>query len=176
MLNFLKKDRWSPYVVGVIIGIMVIGLVNLGRHLGVCCGVNKLAAVISYWLDPMYTLKSMHFSKQFADKLILSWRLLLIIGIFFGSLIASVLTTNKERVKQTYWTNRFGSSLIKRHIAIFLGSIILIIGTRVAGGCFTGHGITGFSQLSLASIVFFVSLFVTAIPCAFILYKSSKRV
>jgi uncharacterized membrane protein YedE/YeeE len=34
-----------------------------------------------------------------------------------------------------------------------LGGITLIVGSRVAGGCTSGHGISGMSMLSVASFV-----------------------
>ncbi|EKD16691.1 uncharacterized protein L3040_001432 [Drepanopeziza brunnea f. sp. 'multigermtubi'] len=42
--------------------------------------------------------------------------------------------------------------------AVF-GGILLIFGSRTAGGCTSGHGISGMSQLSIASIVTVASMF-----------------
>ncbi|KAI6709656.1 hypothetical protein JHW43_007815 [Diplocarpon mali] len=40
-----------------------------------------------------------------------------------------------------------------------LGGILLTFGSRIAGGCTSGHGISGMSQLSVASIVTVTSIF-----------------
>jgi len=40
-----------------------------------------------------------------------------------------------------------------------VGGVLLTFGSRVAGGCTSGHGISGMSQLSIASIVSVVAMF-----------------
>jgi uncharacterized membrane protein YedE/YeeE len=41
----------------------------------------------------------------------------------------------------------------------FLGGLIMVFGSRVAGGCTSGHGLSGMSMFSVASIVSVVSMF-----------------
>jgi uncharacterized membrane protein YedE/YeeE len=40
-----------------------------------------------------------------------------------------------------------------------LGGAIMVIGSRIAGGCTSGHGISGMSQLSISSIISVASMF-----------------
>jgi uncharacterized membrane protein YedE/YeeE len=39
------------------------------------------------------------------------------------------------------------------------GGALLVIGSRIAGGCISGHGISGMSMLSVSSIITVVSMF-----------------
>lgn len=45
-------------------------------------------------------------------------------------------------------------------IQSFLGGIVLIFGARLAGGCPSGHGLTGMAKLSLGSFVTVIFMFV----------------
>jgi len=42
--------------------------------------------------------------------------------------------------------------------AVF-GGAVMVVGARIAGGCTSGHGISGMSQLSVSSIISVVSMF-----------------
>lgn len=49
---------------------------------------------------------------------------------------------------------RGGSNLLDVGIArSLLGGAVMVLGARMAGGCTSGHGISGLSGLSLASFV-----------------------
>jgi len=44
-----------------------------------------------------------------------------------------------------------------------LGGILMIIGARVAGGCTSGHGLTGSSELGIESFIALIGMFATGI-------------
>lgn len=44
-------------------------------------------------------------------------------------------------------------------IRALVGGIVLVFGARLAGGCTSGHGISGMSQLSIASIISVAAMF-----------------
>jgi uncharacterized protein len=49
----------------------------------------------------------------------------------------------------------------------------MLFGARLAGGCTSGHGISGGLQLALSSWVFMISLFSSGIIIALILYPKA---
>jgi uncharacterized membrane protein YedE/YeeE len=49
--------------------------------------------------------------------------------------------------------------------------MILIVGARMAGGCTSGHGISGGLQLAVSSWVFFLSMFASGVLAAMLLYR-----
>ena len=55
-------------------------------------------------------------------------------------------------------------------LVAFLGGVILMFGARLAGGCASGHGISGSLQLALSGWVFFASVFVSGILTALMLF------
>jgi hypothetical protein len=175
MFKFLKKDRICPYFIGMLMGLLILVLLNFGRHLGTCCGITKLTALVSYFFAPEFTLQSSYLNRQISDHLIFNSKLLLLIGLFIGAKIACLITKDAPKLTQTIWTERFGKSARLRHISVFFGSILLILGARIAGGCVAGHGLMGISQQSITSIAFLIFVTVSAIPSAFILYHFTKR-
>jgi uncharacterized membrane protein YedE/YeeE len=53
----------------------------------------------------------------------------------------------------------------------FVGGIILAYGARLAGGCTSGHGISGALQLSVSSWVALTSFFIGAVATAHLLFR-----
>ena len=51
----------------------------------------------------------------------------------------------------------------------FSGGVVMLFGARIAGGCTSGHGISGMSQLGLSSVVTVASMFAGGICTAFAL-------
>ena len=49
------------------------------------------------------------------------------------------------------WEARFGDSIALRASVAFGGGILMAFGARLAGGCTSGHGISGTMQLNVAS-------------------------
>jgi uncharacterized membrane protein YedE/YeeE len=64
---------------------------------------------------------------------------------------------------------------MKRMIAAFIGGAILLFGARLAGGCTSGHGISGTMQLALSSWIFFPVMFITGIITARILFRKKTK-
>ena len=65
----------------------------------------------------------------------IDWQFLFVIGIFFGSLIAS--TTSKSfriQAVPSMWESRFGPSKLKRGIVAFVGGVFAMFGARLADG------------------------------------------
>jgi hypothetical protein len=100
--------------------------------------------------------------------------MLFVIFIYFGSLVGTKLSKSKHiEYVPIIWKENYGPSKLKRNIFAFLGGIILIFGARLAGGCTSGHAISGGLQLSVISWVFMMVVFAIGIPFAMIIYKKS---
>jgi uncharacterized membrane protein YedE/YeeE len=99
---------------------------------------------------------------QFAPSL--SYGSIFLVGVILGGFAASLAGRqfHVEMVPST-WRARFGASLSLRFIAAFVGGALEMYGARLAGGCASGHGISGTLQLALSSWVFATLMFATAI-------------
>lgn len=58
-----------------------------------------------------------------------------------------------------------------RYALAFVGGLISLFGARLAGGCTSGHMMSGISQTALSGMVFAAIVFATAIPTAILLYR-----
>jgi uncharacterized membrane protein YedE/YeeE len=54
-------------------------------------------------------------------------------------------------------------------LTAFLGGVAMVFGGRLAGGCTSGHGISGMAQFSIASIVSVAAMFVAGMGLAVVL-------
>jgi uncharacterized membrane protein YedE/YeeE len=88
------------------------------------------------------------------------WELLFLTGAFISGLVISLFRKEfKIIIIHSNWAKYKGNSVFKRLIWSFLGGFILIIGARMAGGCTSGHILSGGMQLSLSSLIFAVFVF-----------------
>jgi hypothetical protein len=95
------------------------------------------------------------------------WDTMLIVGIMLGAFISAQLSGEFTlHWIPSLWADAFGSIIWTRVLVALIGGGVLGVGSRWAGGCTSGHGISGTLQLAvsswLASILFFVGGIITA--------------
>ena len=66
---------------------------------------------------------------------------------------------------------RFGESAATRYVLAFIGGVIVLWGARLAGGCTSGHMMSGMMQTSVSGYLFAAAAFAAAIPTAMLIYK-----
>ncbi|MEI7523513.1 MAG: YeeE/YedE thiosulfate transporter family protein [Mariniphaga sp.] len=94
------------------------------------------------------------------------WELIFLTGSFFSGLVLSLIRKDFKLVLiHQNWKKYKGDSKYKRIIWSFVGGFLIIIGARMAGGCTSGHIISGGMQLAASSLLFaffvFTGLLVT---------------
>ncbi len=101
-----------------------------------------------------------------------NWQLLFVIGIGVGAFIAARITrTFEPEALPKMWVDRFGSSKGTRIAYSLAGGMIAMVGARMAGGCPSGHGVSGVSQLGVSSLIALAMFFVGGVVTARILYR-----
>jgi uncharacterized membrane protein YedE/YeeE len=68
------------------------------------------------------------------------------------------------------WQARFGPSRTKRLVVAFFGGLIMLFGARLAGGCTSGHSISGNLQLAVSGIIFSTLFFGFGVATVLLLY------
>lgn len=172
-MSVLRRRAWSPYAVGALIGVLS-WLAFLGDHpIGVSTAFVRTVGLIEQAVVPQHVTANAYFTK-FAPQI--DWEWMLVLGIFLGALTSAVLSGDREpeRVPEL-WRRRFGPSVRRRWIAAFGGGFLVMFGARLAGGCTSGHGISGTLQLALSSWTFFPALFAAGILTAFALYGRERH-
>jgi len=89
-----------------------------------------------------------------------SWEVIFLAGSFLSGIVISLLRKDfKIRLIHDNWEKYKGNNYGKRVFWAFFGGFILIFGARMAGGCTSGHIISGGMQLAASSLVFAVFVF-----------------
>jgi hypothetical protein len=96
---------------------------------------------------------------------------MLVLGIPIGALLAALATGRwRRRAVPEVWASRFGTSRGLRFAGAAAGGFLLLFGARLAGGCTSGHILSGVSQLAVSSILFACSAFGVAVLVARAIY------
>jgi len=176
-MNIVRTPRWSPYVVGAGIGVLSwVTFAFMGKALGTSTTMVRLVALIESLFSPARVQANPYFARYVVDKPAIDWQAMLVLGLFIGALISALLSGSwkVEKVPEL-WRWRFGPSRPLRYGAAFLGGALALFGARMAGGCTSGHGISGGLQLSVSSWIFFAAFFITGIVTAFLLFGKEGR-
>jgi hypothetical protein len=179
MSNPLKLKSWSPYVVGALLGVLSwFAFGTADKHLAVTLQFEHVAAMAQQAAVPQAQQTNPYFAARAAEDKSpkVSWELMLLVGVFIGSMLSSRLSDDRSTTKvPPLWRWRFGDSAAKRFTFAFLGGALMVFGARLAGGCTSGHGISGTLQLAVSSWIFIVLAFGVAVATAFVLFGPEGR-
>jgi uncharacterized membrane protein YedE/YeeE len=133
------------WIAGPVLGLAVVALLGLAnRRFGVLGGVTDLVARTP------------------------SWRVLVVAGIVVGGALHAVLANARDAGVAYSWLDAHLSS--GGEIAVLFAAGVLVgVGARTAGGCTSGHGITGSALVSPASLVSVGTMLGTAVATTFVL-------
>lgn len=167
-MNLLSSDLWSPYVVGAGIGILVwLSFLLSNKAIGCSTAYARTFGMTEKSLGVKVDEKPYY--KKFVPKV--DWEWMLVLGVVFGAFISSVLSGSfRIEMVPAIWESSIGSSTVVRFIGAFIGGLLLGFGARMAGGCTSGHGISGTIQLALSSWLALIFFFIGGILAAFLLY------
>ncbi len=76
-----------------------------------------------------------------------------------------------ERKLPAIWYANYGDTPIKRYAVTFLSGFIVLYGARLAGGCTSGHMMSGMMQTAISGYIFSAGAFAAAIPVSIMMYK-----
>jgi uncharacterized membrane protein YedE/YeeE len=97
---------------------------------------------------------------------------MLVTGMIFGSLISSLISNDFSwQWIPSVWSSSFGDELWIRLVVAALGGFLLGFDSRCAGGCTSGHGISGTMQMSVSSWISVICFFIGGIILAQLLFK-----
>jgi hypothetical protein len=181
MGNPLLRARWSPYAVGVGIGVLSwITFAWMGKALGTSTTFVRAVGAVEGTVAEQHVRETEYLAKYVVGSPVVDWQFTLVIALFFGALVANLLGRRDaggrfvEKIPGL-WAWRFGGSGALRYIAAFLGGAVLLFGARMAGGCTSGHAISGGLQLAISSWIFTIAMFIAGVATAFLLFGKGGR-
>lgn len=165
-------EPWPWYVGGPLIALVMFTLLFLGKQFGMSSNFRTVCAA-------MGAGKATNFFKF--DWKAQRWNLMVVLGAIIGGFIASnflsdnTVLINPEVAQQladdyniysaneTYLPTEFFGledlSKPKNILILLIGGLLVGFGARYAGGCTSGHAISGLSNLQLPSLIAVVGFF-----------------
>ncbi len=160
---------WSPYLVGAGIGVLSwLTFYFSDKPIGASSFYATLAGFIGKLVAKRHT-ESLAYYKTNPPSV--DWGLVFVISAIIGGFIAA-WTGGEIRNEWLHpmWVDRFGDSIALRGIIGFAGGVLMAFGARLAGGCTSGHGISGTLQLNAGSWLTVICMFIAGIATAMLLY------
>jgi uncharacterized membrane protein YedE/YeeE len=162
----LSKPYWSPYLCGAVIGLLQIPAFLLAdQALGTSSSyvylVGHLAALFGE-VNP--------YLERYMIREGITWQVGMVVGIIFGAWFSAMQSKMlRKDFSDIYQLHPgFFSEKKNRKYSAFIGGFLILFGARLAGGCTSGHGLSGIAQLSVSSILATVSMFAGGILFAMI--------
>jgi uncharacterized membrane protein YedE/YeeE len=167
--SLLRQVAWDPILAGVFASVMVLlpNIIFMSRPYG-------MSTTYPAILTPFFAFKPI-LSNLFPERPSdiadfhfpsFEWgnQMLNVLGMFLGGLLSSVAAGNHGEMMDylNYMNNPkrdptplllFHTSMAVRVIQPLLAGFLVVFGSRMAGGCPTGHGLTGITLLKSTSIL-----------------------
>lgn len=193
MKNFIHQNQWGWLASGLALGAVFLLAVVLVKPVGVSTQFVILDGIVWDILSDDIAIKGSDsktgysstnaylnksggkYAKNIANPI--NYSFIFVLAMIAGGYIASKLQANDEDNSTSMppvWTERFGHSENKRYLATFLGGVLVLFGARLAGGCTSGHMMSGIMQTSLSGYLFAFGAFATAVPLATLLYNRGE--
>lgn len=173
-------QSWRPYVAGALTGVLatvsvlVSGkMLDKPKYLGASTTFVRAAGMVERVVVPNHVAKNEYYQKE---KPKFDWQFMLVIGILVGAFGAALVDGSfpMESVPPI-WCQRFGSKVSVRAIGAVLGGIVAMFGARLAGGCPSGHGMSGLMQLSVSGFLALAGFFLGGAFVANLVYRGGRE-
>lgn len=167
-----EKPVVSWLVGGLLLGGLLLVAVAVAKPLGVSTQYVSAVAGVCELASPGACEATPYFKEE---KIGFGYAEMVVLGIPLGALGAALASRRFGRKGDVPepWAARFGTSKGKRFAAATVAGFLILFGARLAGGCTSGHILSGVSQLAISSFLFFVAAFGVAVLAARTIYPAS---
>lgn len=161
ILKNLEPYHWA--IAGAGIGVLTLFLLFVMRtRLGISTGLENVCALVLR--GPYFRRSALTTSHR--------WRLPLLLGLLLGGVLSAVLGGGWE----PFWDlglfdQVIGAGPVGKLLWMFGGGVLIGFGTRLAGGCTSGHGIFGMANLERAGIVATLSFMAAGVVTTNVIYR-----
>nr|WP_317632038.1 YeeE/YedE thiosulfate transporter family protein [uncultured Flavobacterium sp.] len=178
-MDFIMQP-WPWYVGGPLIGLIMLLLILSGKSFGFSSNFRTICSA----LGAGKTCEFFDF-----DWRTQKWNFLFLVGAVLGGFVAYHFLSNNQIPaisEQTITdlqalgfnsagkayapTELFGELSFKNVIILLAGGILAGFGTRYAGGCTSGHAISGLSDFQLPSLIAVIGFFIGGLVMAHLLF------
>jgi len=171
-MEFISQT-WHWSISGFIIGIVMLSLIFFGKAFGVSSNLRSLCSMTG--IGKKFTFFDWDWKSQ-------RWNLVVVLGAMFGGFVATTFFSNAFNVSINPITIQklekigidapnskllpdvvFGKDIFqspKSILILIIGGVLIGFGSRYAGGCTSGHAISGLSNFQLPSLKAVIGFFV----------------
>jgi len=169
-MNWWSLGRWSPYVVGIGIGVLSwLSFLLSDKTLGCSTAIARTAGMIERLFRGRRILEKPYYVRYAP---VIEWQWMLVLGVVIGAFLSAFLS-GRFAVEWVppLWAETFGQAPLPRLLVALVGGILMGFGSRWAGGCTSGHGISGTLQLAVSSWIAVICFFVGGIATAMLIFR-----
>ncbi len=161
ILHDMQAIHWIFAGLGIsFVTLALLAIAN--RRLGVSTGFEDVCALV---LDAPYFRRPALLAGS-------PWRLPLLGGLVLGGVLSAVLGGGWAPIWDLgMFDTRIGWGPGGKVLWMFAGGLFIGFGTRLAGGCTSGHGIFGLSNLELPSLVSTLSFMAAGVVTTNLIYR-----
>ncbi|MBF9253717.1 YeeE/YedE family protein [Pontibacter sp. 172403-2] len=180
MLELIRQP-WAWYTSGAVIALVMILLLFFGKSFGFSSNLRIMCAACGAGKNIPF------FDFDWRSQ---TWNLLFLVGAILGGFISSEFLSTGEAVQISQATvqdlQQLGISApdglqpeeifslealfsVRSFLILLLGGFMIGFGTRYAGGCTSGHAISGLSNLQLPSLIAVIGFFIGGLFTTFVL-------
>ncbi|MBN2465935.1 YeeE/YedE family protein [candidate division WOR-3 bacterium] len=169
-MEWLAAPRWSPYIVGFGIGVLSwLAFLLSDKPIGCSTAFARTSGMIERAVRGR-KVETKPYYRAFPPGV--DWEWMLVLGIVIGSLVSSLLSRSFRFMwVPGLWAAAFGNTPAARMAVALFGGVCMGFGSRWAGGCTSGHGISGTLQLALSSWIASICFFAGGIATAFFIFR-----
>lgn len=181
MIDFLSQP-WPWYVSGPLISFVMLLLLWAGGQFGVSGTLRSICAIGGAGKSIKF------FDYDWKSRI---WNLVFVAGAVIGGFIAQTWLANPEPLALSAATvadlsnlgigfdgglmpselfSWSGLATFKGLMVIVVGGFLVGFGTRYAGGCTSGHAISGLSNLQIPSLIAVIGFFIGGLIMTFLLF------
>ena len=168
----LTDRAWSPYVAGVLIGLLQIpAFLLIDTALGASSSFVTIGGTLASVVDPSI-LSIDYVAKHVAATGKNWWQVALVGGVALGAFLSARLSGSLRRGVSPVWARALGTpSRPVRYAVAFVAGFLMLFGARLADGCTSGHGLSGVAQLAVGSTVAVAAMFAGGIATAMLVLR-----
>ncbi len=169
-ISVLTETAWSPYVAGIGIGVLSwLSFLISGKPIATSTSFAQTSGMIEGVISGRKAGERPYFKKI---KTRIGWQWMLVLGVIAGAFISALISGDLQTNAWVppLWASAFGDKALTRVLAALAGGVILGFGARFAGGCTSGHGISGTLQLAVSSWISAIFFFVGGIIAAHLIF------
>lgn len=154
--------RLPPWAsLGILFGLVSAASILTWGPIGVSGTYPRFIGAILRRVDPAYATANPYLEKMGS---LLKPESFLVLGLLIGGFLAVRLWPTAKPANEAVHTVEHTSNA--RYMNSFIGGFLIIFGARIAGGCTSGHIISGITQGALSGFVFAAAVFAVGIGTA----------